>query len=108
MIRRISLVMACIGLSVAAVTFVAGTASAQTDDPPLEEPSIEDFTDAEGNVDLDGYIAVLNAFLEAGGELALTGSDQGELVAWGAGAVLVGGTMVLWVRDRRRRSASAA
>lgn len=107
MIRRIALILSCVGIALAALALSAGTASAQT------EPTIEEFTDSDGDVDFEGYTAALNAFLNAGsggtgatGGLPATGSGSGELVALGAGLVLVGGTAVLWARDRRQRIAA--
>jgi LPXTG-motif cell wall-anchored protein len=102
LIRRIALILSCIALAFAALTLTAGVAGAQS------EPDIADYTSEDGTVDFDGYVAALNAFLAAsggagGGALPATGSDNGDLVAIGAGMVLLGGSAVLWARDRRQR-----
>ena len=107
MIRRIALILSCIALAFAALTLTAGTAGAQS------EPDIADYTSEDGTVDFDGYVAALNAFLAASGggtgsgALPNTGSDSGDMVAVGAGLVLLGGTAVLWARDRRQRLVDA-
>ena len=107
MVRRIALILSCIALAFAALTLTPGVAGAQS------EPDIADYTSEDGTVDFEGYVAALNAFLAAsgggagGGALPATGSDNGDLVAIGAGMVLLGGTAVLWARDRRQRMVDA-
>ena len=102
LIRRLALLLSCVALAFTALFALAPSASAGAD-----EPDIADFTDEEGNIDFEGYVAALNASTGQAGGLPETGSDSGELIALGAGLVLVGGSAVIWARDRQQRRTAA-